>query len=128
MEIIGYVTLLTTAFLASTILPLSSEAILSALIFSDGFNIWLLVILASFGNIAGALLNWFLGRYCLGWRGHKLFPFSMKTLGKAENWFNNYGQYSLLLAWVPSRYDANAVAGGGAASPLSMLSSSRSTA
>ena len=38
METAGYVSLFVSAFAAATILPLSSEAVLSALVASDGFD------------------------------------------------------------------------------------------
>ena len=61
----GYGSLFVSAFLAATILPLSSEAVLAALAASEGFDLWLLVTLASLGNTLGAVVNWILGRYCL---------------------------------------------------------------
>ena len=67
IESAGYSSLFLSAFLAATVLPLSSEAVLAALVASDGFVLWLLVALASIGNTPGACVNRTLGRYCLHW-------------------------------------------------------------
>ena len=101
IESAGYGSLFLSAFLAATVLPLSSEAVLAALVASDGFVLWLLVALASIGNTLGACVNWILGRYCLHWQDRKWFPVSPPALERASRWFYRYGQYSLLFAWVP---------------------------
>ena len=101
VESAGYTSLFLSAFLAATVLPLSSDAVLAALVASDGFVLWLLVALASIGNTLGACVNWTLGRYCLHWQDRKWFPVSRPALERASRWFSRYGQYSLLFAWVP---------------------------
>lgn len=50
------------AFLAATILPAQSEAALVGLILAGGQPVWLLVLVASVGNVAGSVLNWWIGR------------------------------------------------------------------
>ena len=101
MEAAGYVSLFVSAFLAATVLPMSSEAVLSALVVGDGFDLWLLIALASIGNTLGAVVNWLLGRYCLRWRDRKWFPVSAAALERAARWFSRYGVFSLLFAWLP---------------------------
>ena len=101
IESAGDASLCLSAFLAATVLPLSSEAVLAALAASDGFVLWLLVALASIGNTLGACVNWTLGRYCLHWQDRKWFPGSPPALERTSRWFSRYGQYSLLFAWVP---------------------------
>ena len=101
MEAAAYVSLFVSAFAAATILPLSSEAVLSALVAAEGFDIWFLIGIASIANTLGAAVNWVLGRYCLRWRDHRWFPVSASALDRASTWFARYGQVSLLFAWVP---------------------------
>jgi membrane protein YqaA with SNARE-associated domain len=101
MEAVAYVSLFVSAFAAATILPLSSEAVLSALIATEDFDIWLLVGIASIANTLGAAVNWVLGRYCLRWQDHRWFPVSTSALERASEWFVRYGQISLLFAWFP---------------------------
>ena len=112
IESAGYTSLFLSAFLAATVLPLSSEAVLAALVASDGFVLWLLVALASIGNTLGACVNWTLGRYCLHWQDRKWFPVSRPALERASRWFSRYGQYSLLFAWVPIAGDPLTVTAG----------------
>lgn len=89
------------AFLAATILPFSSEAVLAAFYAAGSGDPTLLWAVASAGNILGAMVNWGLGRYLLHWQGRRWFPFSRDHLKRAEGWFSRYGVWSLLLAWVP---------------------------
>ena len=101
MEAAGYGSLFITAFAAATILPLSSEAVLSALVASEGFHLWLLIATASIGNTLGACVNWGLGRFCLRWQKNSWFPISPDTLERGAYWFRQYGVYTLLFSWVP---------------------------
>ena len=57
---LGYVGMFLSAFLAATILPFSSEVVLSAL-YSSGLNGPLLLIVASVGNVLGSVINYVLG-------------------------------------------------------------------
>jgi membrane protein YqaA with SNARE-associated domain len=99
--ITGLSALFASAFLAATILPLSSELVLGGLAAVGEIpSLWLLVA-ASAGNILGACVNWLLGRFCLRWRERRWFPVSASALDRASAWFQRYGTWSLLLAWVP---------------------------
>jgi len=90
-----------SAFLAATILPFSSEIVLSALYGAGGGEAVILWLVASTGNVLGALVNWGLGRYALHWQDRKWFPFKADQLQRADAWFQRYGVWTLLLAWVP---------------------------
>ncbi|KLN60974.1 membrane protein [Kiloniella spongiae] len=89
------------AFLAATILPFSSEIMLAAALNSGEYPKWLLVLIATTGNTLGAIVNWWLGSYLLRWSDHRWFPFSVKQLDQASEWFRKYGTLSLLLTWIP---------------------------
>ena len=97
----GYGGLFLTAFLAATLLPLSSEAVLAALAAAEGYDLYVLVAVATAGNTLGALVNWLLGRFCLHWRDRRWFPVDTTRLDRASGWFRRYGVWSLLLAWMP---------------------------
>ena len=56
-----YITLFLAALLAATIIPAQSEAVLVGLLITAKYNPWLLVAVASAGNILGSVLNWLLG-------------------------------------------------------------------
>ena len=97
----GYSGLFLSAFLAATLLPLSSEAVLVALSQAQGFDAALLFAIATLGNTLGAVVNWALGRFCLHWRDCRWFPVSAVQLERAGARFRRYGVWSLLLAWAP---------------------------
>lgn len=97
----GYVGLFVSAFLAATIVPFSSEAVLGALSVAGGVDALSLWIVASVGNTLGACVNWALGRWLLYYQDRKWFPFKQDDLVKADMWFQRYGVWSLLLSWVP---------------------------
>lgn len=102
----AYLTLFFSAFLAATLLPFYSEVVLVALL-SNNPELWpMLWLVATLGNTAGAALNWLLGRYFLHFQDQRWFPFNEDKLSGAQKWFQRYGVWSLLLAWLPVGGDA----------------------
>ena len=99
--LISYLQLLIISFLAATILPLSSELVLLTMLLTDSFDKYLLLVVASFGNIFGSSVNWYLGKKILIFKDKKWFPVNEKQIAKSEMYFKKYGIWSLLLAWVP---------------------------
>jgi len=99
--LISYFQLLIISFLAATILPLSSELVLSTMLLTESFDKYLLLVVASFGNIFGSSVNWYLGKKILIFKDKKWFPVNEKQIAKSEMYFKKYGIWSLLLAWVP---------------------------
>ena len=99
--LISYFQLLLISFLAATILPLSSELVLTTMLLTDTFNKFLLLVIASFGNILGSSVNWYLGKKILIFKNKNWFPASEKQIVKCEIYFKKYGIWSLLFAWVP---------------------------
>ena len=101
MIFISYLKLFIISFLAATILPLSSEIVLTTMLLTNLFEKNLLLILASSGNILGSVFNWYLGQKITIFQDRKWFPVSPKQLNKSQKYFQKYGLWSLLLAWVP---------------------------
>ena len=99
--LISYFQLFIISFLAATILPLSSELVLSTMLLTDSFDKYLLLVVASFGNIFGSSVNWYLGKKILIFKDKKWFPVNEKQIAKSEMYFKKYGIWSLLLSWVP---------------------------
>ena len=97
----GLLGLFLTAFVSATLVPMSSEAVLAALIAAQGWNVVLLVLVATAGNTLGAVVNWFLGQFCLHWRDSRWFPISADHLERGSIWFRRFGVWSLLFAWLP---------------------------
>ncbi|MBK1722969.1 YqaA family protein [Thiocystis violacea] len=101
----SYLVLFGSAFLAATILPFSSEVMLFALLREGGDPV-ALVATATAGNTLGAVVNWLLGRYLLHLRDRRWFYFSAEQIERAQQWFQRYGIWTLLLAWMPLGGDA----------------------
>ncbi len=100
------------AFSAATLLPGGSEAALLAMAALSEYSTLTLLIVASVGNILGSVLNYGLGRMALHYQDRKWFPVSPAALTKAQGWFSHWGQWSVLLAWVPIIGDPITVAAG----------------
>ncbi|PAV25997.1 hypothetical protein CF392_07765 [Tamilnaduibacter salinus] len=107
----SYLTLFATAFAAATLLPAYSEILLGALV-TQGLNPWWLWLSATAGNSLGSVVNGWIGRQIERFRDRRWFPVSEKQLQKAQDRFNRYGQWSLLLGWLPIGGDALTVIGG----------------
>lgn len=97
----SYFQLLIISFLAATILPFSSEVVLTTMYLSNSFETYLLLIFASIGNILGSITNWYLGKKITIFQDRKWFPVSPDQLSRSRKYFQKYGLWSLLLAWVP---------------------------
>jgi membrane protein YqaA with SNARE-associated domain len=95
-----YAGLFATALIAATILPMQSEAALAGLLLA-GYSPALLLVVASAGNILGAVINWMLGRGIERFRDRAWFPVGPDALERAQRWYQRYGKWSLLLSWMP---------------------------
>jgi len=94
-----YFTLAFVAFLSATLLPMGSEALLLYDV-KEGNNVYILVFVASFGNILGSCLNYYLGLKGEAYLEEKKY-LEKKSIVKYKIFFDKYGAYSLLLSWVP---------------------------
>lgn len=75
----AYIGLFLAAFGAATLLPLQSEALLVGLLLSDRYGPWLLLAVATLGNVLGSLVNWWLGTRLEQFKGRRWFPISPPT-------------------------------------------------
>ena len=101
MIILAYANLIIVSFLAATILPFSSEIFLSVMLLSKKYELVLLLFFASFGNICGSIINWYLGKKILIFKNKKWFPVNSNQLNKSQKIFNKYGSWSILFTWIP---------------------------
>lgn len=97
---LGYIGMFVSAFLAATILPVSSEIVLAALLTQE-FSPSILVLVATTGNVLGAVVNYGLGLWASLHVLRRLLGMSEQAYEKAEQRFRKYGMASLLLAWMP---------------------------
>ncbi len=95
----NYIYLFFISFIAATLFPLGSEALLLYNL-SINLNIYLLLFFATLGNSLGSILN-----YWLGLKGEEYLInkniLKEKNILTGKKYFDKYGSYSLLLSWVP---------------------------
>jgi membrane protein YqaA with SNARE-associated domain len=108
----AYLSLFLVAFGAATILPFQSEPLLVGLIASGQFSLLGLIVVASIGNILGAVCNWVLGRFIDRFHDRSWFPVKEASLKRASDWYRRYGRWTLLLSWMPLFGDALTVIAG----------------
>ncbi|MCP3752884.1 YqaA family protein [Pseudomonas sp. SBB6] len=98
---LSYWALFLSAFGAATLLPLQSEAVLVGLLLREPEVLVSLLLIATAGNVLGSIVNWLLGRGIEHLRDKRWFPFKPEQLEKAQQRYQRYGQWSLLLSWMP---------------------------
>lgn len=89
-----------SALAASTILPMSSEAVLAAMTVAGKTDRALLFLVATAGNTLGAVVNWLLGRYAAAWIERRIAS-RRAAYDRASRWFQRFGIWCLLLSWLP---------------------------
>ena len=77
-----------------------------------------LILVATIGNVLGAVVNWCLGRYFAHFGDRAWFPVGPQHLERAEGRYRRFGRYSLLLSWVPVLGDPITVIAGILREPL----------
>jgi membrane protein YqaA with SNARE-associated domain len=96
----AYLSLFVSGLIAATLFPASSELLLVAL-YQQGYLVWSLWLVATLGNTLGSCVNWYLGLELRRFQDRRWFPVSPQQLARAQQQFNHYGIWSLLLAWLP---------------------------
>ena len=100
-DLTAYGGLFLAALVAATLLPAQSELLLAGLSASGSYEVWLLLLVATAGNVLGSAVNWALGRYLMHFRDRRWFPMKPRQIEKATAWFQRFGAWSLLFAWLP---------------------------
>jgi membrane protein YqaA with SNARE-associated domain len=116
--VMEYLGLFAVSLLAATVLPAQSEVVLAGMILAERYHLWLLILVASVGNVLGSVVNWFLGRFIAHFEGRRWFPVKRDQIAKAERWYQRYGYWSLLLSWAPVIGDPLTVVAGVLREPL----------
>lgn len=111
-ELGAYAGLFLSAFVAATLLPTASEAVLVGLLLSDTHSVGMLLAVATLGNVLGSVVNWLLGRCIERYRDRPWFPVKPDSLGRAQGWYQRYGKWTLLLSWMPVVGDPLTVVAG----------------
>ncbi|MCE8441995.1 YqaA family protein, partial [Rhodovulum sulfidophilum] len=88
-------------FGAATVLPFQSEVVFVGLQLAGQIGIGWLILVASIGNVLGAVVNYLLGRGIERFRHRRWFPASEAQLDRAQRWYGRWGVWTLLLSWAP---------------------------
>jgi membrane protein YqaA with SNARE-associated domain len=97
---LGYLGIFLAAFIASTLLPAPSELII-LLAFENNFNVYLVISIATLGNVLGSLTNYYIGYFSNSKYLIKRFKLNQN---KIDNWTlksKKYGYWLGFLAWLP---------------------------
>lgn len=113
--------LFAAAFLAATLIPAQSEAVLTGLALAGSTPWGLLLVVASVGNTLGAVVNYVLGRGIERFRDRRWFPVSPTALERASGWWRRFGVWSLLVSWLPIVGDPLTVVAGVARVPFPLF-------
>jgi membrane protein YqaA with SNARE-associated domain len=105
-SLLTYATLFAIAFLAATLLPVQSEAVLAGLLGLSEEPWWTLLAVATVGNTLGAVVNWAMGRGIETYQNRRWFPAS------AAQHYLRWGRWCLFFSWVPVVGDAFTVLAG----------------
>lgn len=107
-----------SAFLSATLLPGSSEAVLLGFLAAGQGMPEALIVFATLGNVAGSTVNWSLGRFFAHCKDRAWFPVPEAASAHTQAWFARWGQWSLLLSWLPVIGDPLTLAAGVLQVPL----------
>jgi len=107
----GYVGLFVGTFLAATILPFSSEILVTGLLYM-GADALMVFIIATIGNWLGSVST-----YYLGWLGkwewiEKWFKVTPEKLEKQQSNISKYGSLLSFFVWLPLIGDISSLALG----------------
>jgi membrane protein YqaA with SNARE-associated domain len=110
--------LFATCLAAGSIVPVPSEAAFVALFLTDDFAVWMLLGIATLGNVTGSTINWFIGLGAARFEDRPWFPASSASLERARRWYHRYGRWSLFLSWLPLLGDPLTIVAGVMREPI----------
>ncbi len=109
----GYVGIFLSAFLAGSIIPFSSEAVLLALILPDtGLSPVLCILFASLGNFLGSLTCYWMGHLGKMIWLEKYFHMKREKIERMRAYLNGKGSWVAFFTFLPLIGDVIAVALG----------------
>ena len=89
-----------SSYLAATLFPAQSEAVLAASILHRPSSVVYLVTIASIGDVLGACVNWGLGRFCSHSFEQRIFRCSRRT-DRLFGWYKRYRWITLRGSLMP---------------------------
>lgn len=96
----GPIGMLIASFIAGSVFPFSSEAVMLAML-AAGVDPWELVVTASIGNVAGSMFNYGIGRLGrLDWI-EKYLHVKKESLDRAQRFMGGHGAWMGFFAFLP---------------------------
>ena len=117
-ELSGYAGLFLAALGAATLLPLQSEVVLVGMLLTERYDLTLTLMVATAGNLLGAMINWWMGRYIEHFQKRRWFPLTPERLHRTQQAYHRWGFWSLLLSWAPFIGDPLTIVAGVMREPL----------
>lgn len=100
LESWGYVGMFIAAFIAGSVFPFTSEAVVTALLIA-GLDPWRLFVVATLGNWGGSMFNYMVGTFGkMEWIEHYLHV-KPEKMTQAQRWMNRYGVWIGLFCSLP---------------------------
>ncbi len=107
----GYPGLFLASFLAATVLPFSSEVVLTYML-ANTYDPVISLSVATIGNVLGSVVNYAIGMWGSIFLIRKVLRTSEDDFNRAKQRLNKYGVFSLLFAWAPIIGDPLTVVAG----------------
>ena len=100
LESYGYLGMTIAAFLAGSVFPFSSEAVVASLQLA-GLEPWPLFLSATVGNVAGSMFNYWIGTFGRMEWIEKYLHISQKKVEKTRAWIDGRGAWIGSLCFLP---------------------------
>ncbi|MCA0273849.1 MAG: DedA family protein [Proteobacteria bacterium] len=104
--------LFVAAFAAATLIPAQSEAVLAGMLLAETNPVWILLLVATTGNVLGSLVNWGLGRFLQGCPPPRWLRIPPDQMARAQAWYARRGWWTLFGSWLPIIGDPLVLAAG----------------
>ena len=117
----GYIGVFVAAFLAATVLPFSSEIVLTGVLLA-GAGYWPCIIAASVGNFLGGMTCYYLGYLGKVEWLEKYLKMDRKKIQKVQDWLSGKGAWMAFFVFLPGIGDFIAVGMGYLRANLAIVS------
>jgi membrane protein YqaA with SNARE-associated domain len=108
----GYYGMAMAAFLAGTFVPFNSEVVMAALVATTSMNPWITVLSGTIGNVAGTVVNYYIGRIWDIDTISRRMRIKKTRLLKTKDYVEKKGSWLALFTFLPIFGSAIAIALG----------------
>lgn len=111
LEKLGLLGLFLGCMLSATIIPFSSDALVTGAILLK-YNLWTVILIAGAGNTVGGMISFLLGWLCRWEWLEKYFKVNREKLANIQLKVQRYGYAAALFSWLPLVGDLIAISMG----------------